>query len=59
MMKGVQFSGSGALAAIDRMEEKVLALEAEAESTAQVPTHHLAAICSCQDADLGLNVSLS
>lgn len=35
-MKGLQFTGSSALAAIDRMEEKVLALEAEAESTAQV-----------------------
>ena len=36
MMKGMQFTGNSALAAIDRMEEKVLALEAEAESTAQV-----------------------
>lgn len=36
MMSGLQFTGSSALAAIDRMEEKVLALEAEAESTAQV-----------------------
>lgn len=36
MMKGLQFTGSSALAAIDRMEEKVLALEAEAESTAQL-----------------------
>ena len=36
MMKGLQYTGSSALAAIDRMEEKVLALEAEAEATAQV-----------------------
>ena len=36
MMKGLQFTGSGALAVIDRMEEKVLVLEAEAETTAQV-----------------------
>ena len=36
LMKGLQFTGTSALAAIDRMEEKVLALEAEAEATAQV-----------------------